>query len=264
MNKNIDINSANESIQEYTRFLKETRSFLELVKDLTKGFEDLNVSLTKENQDRLDKEVNQAKESLYVLTLCNIFTLDIIVSIKHLLLSETDWEKIYFSKKICTTIHETINTYDSYNTSLHRDAINTNNLAQLKSFSDKLKVFKKKYEKILEKTRNKSDAHIDPDFIIYYDSIMELKTISIDNMANEFIVIISELTKVVHSVNNKTKEDLLIKTDKLIDSLNEKTREIESALKEPNENSNGNYYNETLTKLAELISKVNNKPKADD
>ena len=163
-----------------------------------------------ENQKKIQKSLEIAKESEHirnllklkdVLILVLVSHIDLSIGRKYLKISKIKRERMFFIKNIYLTISETIKTYDRnivLNENSERDGEIKNHF---KSVGQKLRNFKKEYKEIKD-VRNKVSAHIDIKYV--HQEIIDTDTDRIDNMIvtfrNDFLAeVIILLNKIVSS-----------------------------------------------------------------
>ena len=167
------ISECEKSIIYYTKHLKGLRKqigFVEEAKRYLKDF-DANTDLTE------IVEIENLTNFNGYLTISN---LDLAVNFKNLLLSNTEWEKIFFAKNTYLIIHETLlklspqKKNNFLEKSIKKDFPKL--LKDVNHLTDEIDKFKKTPEyKILEKVRHYTAGHIVESLKRYYDILKDLK-----------------------------------------------------------------------------------------
>lgn len=169
-----EINLANKKIEFYFSKMKVARMYLQFMDDTKPLVE-----------QKANKLFINAITPLHLDTLCYICKYNITTIYKHLLLSDQAPDSIFFIKELSASIYESILALDEYEYFIKehfaKDAIEKYEIKKslLQVYNDKLRLI-----------RNKSVYHIDKDFRIYFDKIIELFNIpilDIWNTAFEFI-----------------------------------------------------------------------------
>jgi hypothetical protein len=151
----------------YTNHLNFVRSFFTQIDSITHLFVQEGNLIQKEHF------VNYRKQ-LEVSGLLTICTLDMVVSCKNLLRVKEIWEEIYYLRHGYLTIYETIQKIDIHGKWLNISADQNLELLDELQFAQRLlKQYKNKYgyHKYMPNLRNKVTAHIDGDFIAYFQEI---------------------------------------------------------------------------------------------
>lgn len=101
--------------------------------------------------------------------------IDLLCTYRNIKRSKSDWEKFYNIKIAYLLIYETIRTYHNYKKEVYK-TVTEEEQEIYRGFFDmlnrELAEFKKNYsyDKVMAKIRNKSTAHYDKDFLIFYSS----------------------------------------------------------------------------------------------
>lgn len=188
--------AAEKGIPFYTAQLKHRRELLERSKSAQKA-------LLKINSDSDISQLVELEKQLQFNSILNISLIELLVILKHFILSEQEWEKSFFLKHIYLTVHETVIKYDAQNQNLYQ-------LSQrfpvvevdYKQLGAAVKQFKKdfNYPETFSKIRNSVAAHIDADIEIYYDTLVSIQQAQVFLMATKFVNILTALLKLSSTI----------------------------------------------------------------
>lgn len=199
-----EITLFNKNIDLCIKKLKETRIFIQNLDTIYMN--NHNFKSKKDIPENCD--YYEQRKTLNITMLCYAINLDITIIQKHMLLSIQEKDSIYFSKLLCMTIYEGIN---SIHKNIHYIKEHTKN-EDFKLF--KLKLSKvDRYRDILASIRNHSSAHIDNDFITYYDSLISVFSLPLDQILCHFIDLLKFTQELCDIIN---KEQLIEQKEKLI------------------------------------------------
>ncbi|MBO5251182.1 MAG: hypothetical protein J6B31_04195 [Bacteroidaceae bacterium] len=169
-----DINQASKKIEFYFSKIKVARMYLQMMDDTKPLVEQKTYKL-----------FIKAITPLYLDTLCYVCKYNITTIYKHLLLSGQAPDSIFFIKELSASIYESLLALNEYEQFIKEHfSINA-----IKKYEIK-KSLLQTYKDNLRLIRNKSVYHIDKDFRIYFDRMLELFNIpilDIWNIAIEFI-----------------------------------------------------------------------------
>ncbi|MDB5199174.1 MAG: hypothetical protein JWO92_1137 [Chitinophagaceae bacterium] len=143
------------------------------------------------------------------LTVC---MLDLLVTTKNLLLAKEIWEEIYYLRHGYLTIYETIITYTDQSKWI-KGLVTTKYPGSKTKFdrlTDSIKHFKKEYsyEKTIAQTRNEITAHIEQDFLNYFQKISGFDISKATAALLSFISILNEMQNL--------SKDISIQIDKVV------------------------------------------------
>lgn len=221
-----EINLANKKIEFYFSKMKVARMYLQLMDD-TKPL----------SEQRTNKLFIKAITPLHLDTLCYICKYNITTIYKHLLLSEQGPDYIFFIKELSASIYESLLALNEYDDFIKEhfpiDAI------------EKYEVKKSSlqaYNHNLKQIRNKSVYHIDKNFRLYFDKMLELFDIPIIDIWNatiEFIEYIQSHNKkimitMIDSYKSRIYDNAILYIQKLEDEV----------IKNPNDEDKKNLLNE--------------------
>ncbi|WP_281323558.1 hypothetical protein [Flavobacterium aestivum] len=105
--------------------------------------------------------------------------IDLLCTYRNLKRSKSDWEKFYNIKIAYLLIYETINTYHKYKSDVYK-TVTKEEQEFYRGFFDmlnrELAEFKENYsyDDVMAKIRNKSTAHYDKDFLVFFSSYERL------------------------------------------------------------------------------------------
>ncbi len=182
------------------------------------------------NSDVTDLE--EAEKQLHFNSLLNIALIELLVIMKHLMLSTNEWEKAYFLKHSYMIVHETIGRCDRYNRELNKFK---NQYPELKPLYEKvsadLKLFKKTYDypSAFSAVRNAIVAHIDPDIGVYYDAVAALdgdKVLAIINSFSSILMDFLQFSVQIAALETKRMDDQGINIDQQIEDLKAKIDQL--------------------------------------
>ncbi|MGY8911018.1 MAG: hypothetical protein ACKVIG_14335 [Flavobacteriales bacterium] len=132
--------------------------------------------------------------------------LDLISSLKGILNSKNKWDTIYFSKTGYLVIYELVKTNNYYNGVIF-NIINNNSelLEQHKLINYNLKILKKdfNYKEFISKIRNKTSAHFDKDFSVFFELIQDLDTKKSEKALIAFLQVLIEMLKFHVKISSK-------------------------------------------------------------
>ena len=170
----INIEEASSEIDEYIRLYTSHLAYLRKTIELSEKAMEIFDSGIPNNDNSHFLEIKAMHSFNALLT---IALLDLYVISKRLLVSHTNWEKLFFIKQGYLIIYETIKTYGKYSQQI-------NNLVKLKyrtlqvtyaDISTNLKKFIKEYGSDIKRVRHIIAGHIEGNFASYYDTAMSIK-----------------------------------------------------------------------------------------
>lgn len=184
--------------------LKETRIFIQNLDTIYMN----NHNFKSKKEIPKNSNYHEQRKTLNITMLCYAINLDITIIQKHMLSSDFEKDSIYFSKLLCMTIYEGIN-------SIHKNVYYIKEHTKKEYFElFKLKLSKvDKYRDILASIRNHSSAHIDNDFITYYDSLISVFNLPLNQILCYFIDLLKFTQELCDIIN---KEQLIEQKEKLI------------------------------------------------
>ena len=160
-----------------------------------------------------------------------IIYIDLCIIYKHILLSSNEFDSIYFAKQLSLTIYEFLEPFDNIINPLLRKSFTDN---ELKSLDITRKWFSKVKNKL--KLIRKSTAHIELDSIKYYNNMIIVFDLPIEELFSNSFKLIEELRnfyrKTIESYYNNNKINLIEKIDNLIPILTKENKQNDILLKE--------------------------------
>ncbi len=143
------------------------------------------------------RDFNELKRQLDLNGFLTICTLDLLVTSKNLLQSKVFWEEVYYLRHGYLTMYEALNTYADHSRWIRELVTTKYNLLNPKfvALSDKIKQFKKDYdyENTISKIRNETTAHIDFNFLKYFQIISSFDITKATESLIYFISILNEI-----------------------------------------------------------------------
>lgn len=196
------IGLVDEQIEVYTKHLKYLRTSIAISREGQKLFQQFA---------QLDNSDFEEMEELHTFnSLLTISLLDLLVVSKNLINAKSEWEKAFFLKQGYLIIFETIDTYNKHGKKI-KVLITTKYKAfegDYKKVCQNLKNFKKdySYEKDITVIRNSLAAHINENFVYYYDTLLKLKGNTGTEAIVSFIKIIKELENISFNIEKESGE----------------------------------------------------------
>lgn len=229
------IRSIEELISLYTEHLNNVRS---LFSQLTSYMSIIEKFHPEDNTLEIHEFKNQLDFSGF-LTVC---TLDILVTTKNLLQVEEIWEELYYLRHGYLTIYEAINTYNAHNKWIH--SFISENFPGLKPEFDllakEIRQFKRdyNYDTTIAEIRNETTAHIDRNFLNYFDKMSGFNREKAVDALLIFIGILDDMQtlskKISHEVGmavGKRSDELNISIQKKINWINNRFKELNESLR---------------------------------
>lgn len=182
-------NEAEETVIFFTNHLDKLRKFKNVSKITQDFISKLAIEVELEDLTSIDELIDLS-------ALITISQLDLITANKALFFSTSDWEKIYFIKNIYLTIYESLKTYKKYEKFLFDITSNSPKLKlKLDEIASEIKEFRRnyKYSTHIDFIRNNISGHINKDFELYYDTIIDFNGDDAAKMCVNFFKIIQEL-----------------------------------------------------------------------
>ena len=227
-----NIAAINETINFYSSNLQEVRIEIEKIDNI--------FNQCQKDVGKIDENKNRAyldsKKGLYLTTLCFIANLDATIALKHLLVAETSWEVIAAYKKICLVVYETLRTFDKhFNPWLKKELQATELFEEYKHFQTSKNDFRNKYGEEVRDVRLHSEAHIEDDYVKYYDSILLLKNIDCNELTFEFISLVNNLLNLNSKAAKISNQAAFVKIIMTQDTINTKMENIVNNPKIPDD-----------------------------
>ena len=169
-----EINLANKKIEFYFSKMKVARMYLQLMDDTKPLVE-----------QKANKLFINAITPLHLDTLCYICKYNFTTIYKHLLLADQGSDSIFFIKELSASIYESLlalNEYDKF--------IKEHFSIDFIQKYEEMRSLLLEYNVNLKLIRNKSVYHINKDFRIYFDKMLELFNIPISDIWNDAIELI--------------------------------------------------------------------------
>ena len=191
----VDIDKANIIIEDCFSKMRTARMYLQLIDEI--------LPLTEQKNSKLYIETITP---LCINTLCCTCIYNLVVIYKHMMLSK-DADLLFFITHLCGEIYENFKTLNEYN-----DYISSN---FPKDIYKEYKLKKRKigiYQKKLDKIRNKTSFHIEKEFRVYYDTMLESFKIPILDIYNDMMDFINYLqshNKVIMNSKIETHKSLI-------------------------------------------------------
>ncbi len=177
-----DINKVNKIIEDSFLKMKVARSYLQLMDNL--------IPLEEQKKKKL---FSDTITPLHINTLCCSCMYSLSILYKHLLLSN-DSEIPFFITQLCGIIYESFKSIDKYKGFL-KDNVSESVFNEYKLKRKKIGIYQNKLESI----RNKNAFHIDEEYRIFYDEMLNAFSIPILDIYNNTL----EFFKYLHA-NNKS------------------------------------------------------------
>jgi len=164
-----------------------------------------NALLGKKISSKKKHEVEQRKMTTEFFSFVTTSYIDLLSSYKNFKRSKLDWEKFFNLKISYLIIYETINTYHQFKKELFF-SVNQEKKEEFQNFfrmlNDELTEFKEKYDydRIMPKIRNKSTAHYDKNFLVYYNSYELLEPVNGKEIIRDFLYFINPLHYFIYAM----------------------------------------------------------------
>jgi hypothetical protein len=199
------LKDSNDQIKNYSIRLSHLRNKIDLIEESKREYKNSNNG----------KDLKIYKEMFSYINLNGylvISLLDLYTNLKHLILSENEWEKIFFIKNSYLVIHETTkNLVLSKSQKVIEKSIEENFPSLSRDFrniSTKIKEFKntEEYKKI-EITRHHIAGHIIENIKTYYDNGKELTIENALTNIDYFFDIISDYINFINKYLEKAEDE---------------------------------------------------------
>ena len=194
MEKEATIKALSQTIDCCFDSLKEARIKIQIFEDLHK---DIHSISSIENS----KDYENVKKGMYLILTCFIAKYNTAVILKHILISRSGKDVIFFEKDLCLTIYETLLNLDKYTPYIKSESQNNNELLEdYSTFLQKMEKLKK-HRNILKEIRNNSTGHVNMDYIKYYDSMLLLNNLPLIEIISKFNDLIDFLLEFNSKIN---------------------------------------------------------------
>lgn len=179
MEKENTIKALDKTIDRCFNSLKEARMKIQL-------FENENKEIDCISPIESSKEYENVKKGLYLTLTCFIAKYNTAVILKHIMISGSGKDIVFFEKDLCLTVYETLLNLDKYIPYIKGESKdNIDLLEDYSTFCKKMEELKK-YRNTLREIRNNSTGHVNMDYIKYYDSMLLLNDLPLINISHKF------------------------------------------------------------------------------
>lgn len=164
-------------------------------------------------------------------TLLTISILDLLSILKLFKNSSLLWEKVFLIKHCYLTIYETIKAYEKKKQKIRQLVIDNNcDIETLDLINKTIKVFKNKFEyENIKNIRNNVAGHIDDNFDLYYDTIIEIEPQDGLNAVQSLLDILVNLNEyleylriTLNNILNKNEAEMKIEIENIKNKIREK------------------------------------------
>ena len=165
-----DIDNADKIIENSFSKMKTARMYLQLIDEI--------LPLTEQQNSKL---YDETLTPLCINTLCCTCIYNLVVIYKHMMLSK-DADFVFFITHLCGEIYENFNALNEYNGFINKYLP--------KDIYNEYRLKKRKigiYQKKLEKIRNKTAFHVEKDFRVYYDTMLDSFKIPVLDIYNDMM-----------------------------------------------------------------------------
>lgn len=240
------IKALDQTINRCFDSLKKARSNIQI-------FENINKERERTPFIENFNEYENAKKGLYLTLTCFIAKYNIAVILKHIMISGSGKDIIFFEKELCLTVFEILLNLDKYTPFIRNESQDSNELLEdYSTFLQKMGIIKK-HRNILKKIRNHSTGHVDIDYIKYYDSMLLLNDLPLIEIISNF----NDLIDFTLEFNNKIgKKYSTIKHAEYDKAQNALSYQLELAMKEPNLSPEMNHFLSNLKEYADKLKQV--------
>lgn len=216
-------------------------------------FENINKERERISSTESFKEYENVKNGLYLTLTCFIAKYNTAVILKHIMISGSGKDVIFFEKDLCLTVYETLLNLDKYTPYIKGESQNNNELLEdYSTFLQKMEKLKK-HRNILKEIRNNSTGHINMDYIKYYDSMLLLNDLPLIEIISKFNDLIDFLLEFNSKIN---KNYSTIKHAEFEKVQNELAYQLELAMKKQNLSPEMNQLLSDLGEYANTLKQV--------
>jgi hypothetical protein len=162
-----------------------------------------SLSIILESLHRLDNSAPEEIKMFWnIAGFINIIEYDIKIISCDLAVADRDWKKRHYARQACLIIFESIDSlFELFGKDFKNSASQIERedfIYEVKSFSARLREFKKRNYLQLKKVRNTSVAHRDKDSLAQFASIAQIDSQKMLNITLEFDGILADLQKFLH------------------------------------------------------------------
>ena len=218
------IRALDQTIDHCFDSLKEARRKIQIFENVKKEKE--LIPFTENSND-----YENAKKGLYLTLIYFIAKYNTAVILKHIMISRSGKDVIFFEKDLCLTVYETLLNLDKYIPYIKDSSQNSSELLEdYSTFLQKMEILKK-HRNTLKEIRNNSTGHVNMDYIKYYDSMLLLNDLPLIEIISNFYKLIDFLFEFNNKINKyySTMKDVEFKKTQY-----ELLYQLGLAMKEPN------------------------------